>query len=125
MSKGFNSVTIVGNVGKDPETYGTGTKVVKFSVATGRYKGEETDWHRIVCFGKTADVVEQYVRKGSKILVSGRIQYSQTESNGETKYFTDIIANEIQLLDRRETADSPKPSKPAGPLHEPNDDLPF
>lgn len=124
MSKGYNSVTLVGNVGRDPETYGSGTKVVKFSIATGRYKGDETDWHRIVTFGKTADIVEQYVRKGSKILVQGRIQYSQAESNGETKYYTDIIANEVQLLDSKQSGSS-QPAKPTTPLDQPDDDLPF
>jgi single-strand DNA-binding protein len=127
MSKGINQINLIGNVGRDPETFGTGTKVVKFSLATGRYKGDETDWHRIVCFGQTADFVEQYVKQGAKLYVSGRVQYSQNEKDGTKVTYTDIIAQDVQIMSqpRDGEAAKPAPRKPATPLDQPNDDLPF
>jgi len=125
MSKGVNQIHLVGNVGRDPETFGTGTKVVKFSLATGRYKGDETDWHRVVCFGKTADFVEQYVRQGTKLYVSGRVQYSTVEKNGTKTTYTDVIAQDVQIVADGKKGESAKQTTKAPALHEPDDDLPF
>lgn len=100
MSRGVNRIHLIGNVGNDPEIRATssGTRVAKLSLATGRYKDDKTDWHRVTLFGKVVDVVEQYVRKGDRIYVEGRVEYSQTEGDNGPKYWTDIIASELVLL---------------------------
>lgn len=109
MSRGVNRVHLIGNVGNDPEIRATasGSRVAKLSLATGRYgKDEKTDWHRVTFFGKVVDVVEQYVRKGDRIYVEGRIEYSQTEGDNGPKYWTDIVANELTLLGSKGEAKS-------------------
>lgn len=115
MSRTVNRVTLVGNCGQEPEcrTTAGGTKVAKFSLATThRFKGkgdewqEKTDWHRVTAFGKTADVVEQYVGKGHRLYIDGRIEYSQTEGeDGKPRYWTDIIVNELVMLDNKKEVD--------------------
>ena len=102
MASTVNKVTLLGNVGKDPEIRfaSSGTQVATFSLATQRKVKENTttQWHNCVCFGKLAEIVQQYVAKGSKIYAEGTIDYSQYESDGVTKYVTKIIVNEISLL---------------------------
>ena len=118
-----NIVILLGRVGQEPEVRTTagGTKVVKLSVATDRQQKEKkTEWHRVTCFNKTAEIVEQYVQKGDRIHIQGRIEYSQSEKDGVTKYFTDIVADRVTLLGDRQAA----------PAHESNpfadtDDMPF
>lgn len=105
---GVNQVTLIGNVGAEPEsrTTGGGTKVVKLSLATNRkyndrngQKQEDTQWHRCTVFGKGADVVEQYVKKGDRLYVRGRIEYSQTQDDsGNVKYWTDVVVEDFQML---------------------------
>ena len=142
MSRGVNRVTLLGNVGNDPEIRATsgGSRVAKLSLATNRTwsdragaKQEKTDWHRVTFFGKTVDVVEQYVKKGDRIYVEGRIEYSQTESPaGGVKYWTDIIASELVMLgvgkgDTSEVDDSDLPpmAKASAKAADPDSDLPF
>jgi single-strand DNA-binding protein len=107
-----NKVILVGNLGRDPETRETagGTKLTKFSVATskkwkeeGKPDSEKTQWHNITCFGKLADLTAQYLKKGSSVYIDGEINYSTTEKDGVKKYFTDIVANSVQFLSKRET----------------------
>lgn len=102
MASTVNKVTLLGNVGKDPEVRfaSSGTQVANFSLATQRKVKENvtTQWHNCVCFGKLAEIVQQYVAKGSKLYAEGTIDYSQYESEGVTKYVTKIIVNEISLL---------------------------
>lgn len=102
MSRSVNEVILVGHVGQDPEirATGSGMKVAKISLATNRkFKDEErTDWHRLSTFGKLADVVEQWVKKGDRLYVRGRIEYSQTESDQGIKYYTDILVNDLVML---------------------------
>ena len=107
MSKSVNQVFLLGNVGKEPEFKEStnGTAIAKFSVATndreklsdGQYK-DRVEWHNVVAFKRTAEVIRDYVRMGDKIHVNGRIQTRTYEKNGETKYFTEIVANDITLL---------------------------
>jgi single-strand DNA-binding protein len=124
MSKGLNKIHLIGNVGRDPESFAqTDLNIVKISLATGRYKGDESDWHRVTFFGKLADVAQAYVRKGAKIYVEGRVQYTQTEKDGVKVTYTDIIASELQLLERKGEAAAPSPS--VADLAKPTDDLPF
>jgi single-strand DNA-binding protein len=108
MSRSLNKVTLIGNLGADPEIRMTpsGTKIAKISIATSRsfpdrsgQTQEKTEWHRITFFGKLADVVEQYVTKGDRLYVEGRIEYSQTDDGqGNVRYFTDIVAQEMIML---------------------------
>lgn len=109
MAKGVNKVFLLGNVGKDPEIRSTqgGMTVASFSLATAeRTKGQDgqwtdkTEWHNIVCFQRTAEVVRDYVKKGSQILVEGKISTRSWDdkASGEKKYKTEILCNELTLL---------------------------
>ncbi len=114
MSRSLNKVTLIGNLGNDPEirTTSTGKKVAQFSVATGRQwtsasgeKQEKTEWHKCVAWnsgGKgtgLADIIERYVKKGDKIFVEGQIEYRQYEDKDkQTRYVTEINVKEILLL---------------------------
>lgn len=108
MSRSLNRAELIGNVGSDPEIRATssGTRVAKLSLATNRTftdrtgaKQERTEWHRLTCFGRLADIVEQWVKKGDSLYVDGRIEYSQTEgSDGVTRYWTDIIVDQLVML---------------------------
>lgn len=108
---GLNKVTLIGNIGQDPEitTAGSGTQIAKFSVATSdgiKAPGEDfpkTEWHRIVAFGKTAELIGKFFKKGSQICIEGRIQYGKYDNkDGVTIYTTDIIANQIVFIDKKE-----------------------
>ena len=105
----LNKVTIIGNTGKDPEikTFASGNKVAQITLATSeRYKDrngeqkEDTEWHSVQAFGKLADVVERYVRKGMLLYVDGKIRTRSYEADGRTIYRTEIVADHIQMLDR-------------------------
>jgi len=97
------SLTIlIGRVGKDPESSvaKSGMKIVKFSLATENFK-KKVAWHKIVTFGKLAEVVEQYVKKGKQVYIEGEISYNDYEKEGVKQYFTEIIANKMKLLGSR------------------------
>ena len=107
----LNKVTLIGNVGKDPEikTFASGNKVAQITLATSeRYKDrngeqkEDTEWHSVQAFGKLADVVERFVHKGSLLYLDGKIRTRSYEADGRTIYRTEILADHIQMLDRRE-----------------------
>jgi single-strand DNA-binding protein len=112
VSRSLNKVTLIGNLGKDPEVRATsnGGRVASFSVATSRVwndtngsKQEKTEWHRCVAwnsnYSKLADVVEKYVKKGDKVYVEGRIEYGQyQDKDGQTRYTTDIRVTELIML---------------------------
>lgn len=114
MSRSLNKVTLIGNLGADPEirTTPNGSKVAQFSLATGRQwtsasgeKQEKTEWHKCVAWNAKgrgtglADVIERYVKKGDKLYVEGEIQYRQYEDKDkQTRYVTEINVREILLL---------------------------
>jgi single-strand DNA-binding protein len=108
MAKGVNKVFLLGNVGKDPEIRSTagGMTVASFSLATADRKKEgtgwvdSTEWHNIVCFQRTAEVVRDYVKKGSQILVEGKITNRSWDDKetGQKRYKTEILVNELTLL---------------------------
>ena len=113
MSKSVNKVILLGNVGKDPDirSTGGGTLVASFSVATSdRAKDasgewvDRTEWHNLVAYARTAEVVRDYVRKGSKLYVEGKIQTRSWDdkTSGEKKYRTEIIVSELALLSGRD-----------------------
>lgn len=110
----LNQVTLIGSLGKDPEIRysGAGTAICTLSMATSRrwkdkstgQKKEETDWHRVSLFGKTAEIAGEYLQKGSLICIVGRIQTRSYEKNGQTLYITEVIGNELQMLARTKGA---------------------
>ena len=104
----INCVTLVGRIGRDPELrYAqSGTPICKFSLAVTRRGGrDETDWLNIVCFGKTAEFVSQYMDKGSLVGIEGRIQVDQYEKDGQQRTWTEIVANNVQALESRQEAE--------------------
>lgn len=113
MSKSINKVILVGNVGNDPEVRYTasGTPVAKFSLATNeRFKDrndqwqDRTEWHSIVAWQRLAEIVGEYVRKGTRVYVEGKLQTAswQDRQSGEKKYRTEIVARDLVLLGSRE-----------------------
>jgi single-strand DNA-binding protein len=117
VSRSLNKVTLIGNLGNDPEirTTSGGNKVANFSVATSRQwnsasgeKQEKTEWHKCIAWNQgsrgtgLADIIEKYVKKGDKIFVEGRIEYRQYEDKEkQTRYVTEINVREILLLGGR------------------------
>lgn len=110
MSRGVNKFIGIGTVGKDPETryLPSGGAVTNVSIAVNEnwkdkdgQKQERTEWIRIVFFNKLAEIVNEYVRKGSKLYIEGRLKTRSWEQDGITRYATEIIAGEMQMLDTR------------------------
>jgi single-strand DNA-binding protein len=106
----LNKVQLIGNLGKDPEIRytPTGSKVCTFSLAVNRrWKGrdgsvkEAADWFNIEVWGKLGEVCQQYLHKGSLIFIEGRLQTDRYEQEGETRYFTKVVARGMQMLDRK------------------------
>jgi single-strand DNA-binding protein len=103
-----NKVQLIGNLGNDPEivTLDSGKKLAKFSIATNEsYKNKEgervtdTQWHNVVAWGKTADIVEAYVTKGKEIAIEGKLtSRSYDDKDGQKRYITEVVCNELLLL---------------------------
>jgi single-strand DNA-binding protein len=163
-SRGVNKVILVGNCGQDPETKFTanGAAVANLSIATSEVwkdkqsgqNQERTEWHRVVFFNRLAEIVGEYIRKGSKVYIEGSLRTRKwQDQNGQDRYTTEIVANEMQMLDSRGDASggayaggqqgySPAPgmqqqapqSAPQAPVQQPSsapsmdafdDDIPF
>lgn len=124
MARGsVNKVILIGNLGADPEvrTSPNGTVVTNIRIATSEVwkdqQGqlqERTEWHRITIFGRTAEVARDYLRKGAKVFIEGTLRTSSYEKNGEKRYSTDIVANELQMLDRTSGGETPGPRQSGG-----------
>lgn len=159
MARGINKVILVGNLGNDPDVRATatGAKIANISLATTDswtdkqtgQKQDRTEWHRVVFFNRTAEIVEQYLTKGSQVYVEGRLQTRKwQDQNGQDRYTTEIVANDMQMLGGRAGAggggggfestapmDPPaaapqqQPAKTAAPAGGPDisfdDDIPF
>ena len=103
---GFNKAIILGNLGKDPEMRAAGnSNVCNFPVATSetwidkdKNKQEKTEWHRIVVWGKQADACNKFLKKGSKVLIEGRLATRKWEKDGKEMYTTEVIAEHVQFL---------------------------
>ena len=105
-----NRVQLIGNVGNDPEikTVENGKKLAHLTVATNDHytndkgeKVEQTEWHRITAWGKTAEIIEKYVVKGKEVAIEGKLTHrSYDDKNGEKKYITEVVVNEILLLSK-------------------------
>lgn len=114
-----NKVILLGSVGKDPEVRMVGeAKVATFSVATNeKYKDsksgewkENTEWHNIVCWRNTAELAEKYIKKGTQLFIEGKLRTRSWDKDGEKRYVTEIVADSIQLLGKKEGSDSPAPA---------------
>lgn len=112
MARSLNKATIIGNLGKDPEVRFTpnGKAVCNFSVATDEsyndkntgQKVDKVEFHRITAYGKLAEIMGQYLKKGSKIYIEGKLQTREWEKDGVKRYTTEIVASEMIMLDSRQ-----------------------
>lgn len=159
MARSLNKVMLIGNVGSEPEvrTTPSGLKVAKVSLATNRkfndrsgQAQEKTEWHRLTFWDRMAELVDQYVHKGDRLYVEGRLEYSQTEDDkGNVRYWTDIVVQEMVMLGSQQgggggggafdeiaasrqqqprrsgPARQPQAPPPASAFQEEDDDLPF
>jgi single-strand DNA-binding protein len=126
----LNRVQIIGRLGKDPESKftPTGKKVVHFSVAiSNRWKDREgemresTEWVNVEAWERLGETCQQYLKKGSLVYVEGRLKTDKYETDGETKYFTKVVAQAVQFLDNRSSSD--ELADETGPIGEEEFDL--
>lgn len=102
----MNRVILMGNLGRDPEARdANGKKVVTFSLATNEGK-DRVEWHRIVAWEKTAELVEKYMTKGSKALIEGRLQTRKWEKDGVERQTTEIVAQRVEFADGKKKEES-------------------
>jgi single-strand DNA-binding protein len=146
MSNGINKVILVGNLGRDPEvnTLSSGSAVANVAIATGESwkdkttgeRQERTEWHRVVFFGRLAEIAGEHMKKGSQVYVEGYLRTRKWEDkDGHDRYTTEIVGREMRLLGARpQQKDEPAPEKSAPRQPEPapapaaddfDDDIPF
>lgn len=146
MSKGINKVILIGNLGQDPEVkyMPNGNAVANITVATSESwkdkttgeKVEKTEWHRVVFFKRLAEIVGEYLKKGSKVYVEGQLRTRKwQDKNGKDNWTTEIVAREMQMLDGQSSQGVPQPqagqnqTPPVTPapqgVNEFDDDIPF
>ncbi len=147
MARGINKVILVGNLGRDPETryMPSGGAVTNVSVATSkqwkdRDTGEQkdrTEWHRVVFFNRLAEIAGEYLKRGSKVYVEGELRTREWEKDGQKHYTTEVVGNEMQMLDSRGGGSGPPASASTGgssggaedfgppPADDFDDDIPF
>ena len=112
MARGVNKVILVGNLGNDPEVRyaNNGAAIANLSVATSESwkdkntgeQQEKTEWHRVVMFNRLGEIAGEYLRKGSKVYIEGKLQTRKwQDQSGQDRYSTEIVANEMQMLDSR------------------------
>lgn len=138
----MNKVILIGHVGSDIDThtFGNGNKKVSFSLATNKKwndkdgkRQEKTTWHNIEAFGKITDVIEKWVSKGNKLMVEGEIDVQSWDKDGETKYKTVIMLQNMEMLGSNDASNKQTPSKGSTPPSQPSssitddeiNDLPF
>ena len=125
MARGINKVILIGNLGRDPEIRYTQDQqpVVNFSLATSdswqdratNERRERTEWHRVVCFRRLAEICNEYLRKGSKVYIEGQLQTRSWEGqDGQTRYTTEVVARDMQMLDSRGGGGYGGPPEPGG-----------
>jgi single-strand DNA-binding protein len=145
MAQGVNKVILIGNLGADPEVRytGDGTAVANFSLATAeswkdRTSGErqeKTEWHRVVLWRQLAELAKEYLKKGSKVYIEGKLQTrSWDDQSGQKRYTTEVVGNQMNFLDSRDGASGgqsstgnsdPGPTPPPFNSGDDDDDLPF
>lgn len=120
MSRGVNKVILIGNIGRDPEVRYTtsGAAVVTLALATSEsWKNKQTgdqevqtEWHRVVFFNKLAEIAQEYLRKGSKLYIEGSLRTRKwQDANGQDRYTTEIIGNNMEMLDKKGEIDNDAP----------------
>lgn len=125
MARGVNKVILIGNLGQDPEVrfLPSGNPVANLRLATtdtwmdkqSGQRQERTEWHTLVMFNKLAEIGQQYLKKGSKIYVEGRLQTRKWQGqDGQDRYSTEIVVNDMQMLDSRGGGDMPPSGNPGG-----------
>ena len=125
MARGINKVILVGNLGRDPEVRYTanGGAVANITVATSEQwtdkqsgqKQEKTEWHRVVMFGRLGEIAGEYLRKGSQVYIEGKLQTRKwQDQNGQDRYTTEIVANEMQMMGGRASGGSADFSQDSG-----------
>lgn len=130
MAKGINKVIIIGNLGNDPEVryMPTGVAVANITVATSESwtdkqtneKKEHTEWHRVVFHGRLAEIAGEYLRKGSKVYLEGKLKTRKwQDQQGVERYTTEIIANEMQMLDGKQEGAQQQQQRPAPQQQQP------
>lgn len=128
MSRGINKVILIGNLGNDPEVkyMPNGNAVANITIATSeswkdKNTGEQvdkTEWHRIIFFRKLAEIVGKYLKKGSKVYIEGKLQTRKwQDKNGNDRYTTEVVANEMQMLDSKADSDVSRQAKAAPSNH--------
>lgn len=138
MSRDLNHCTFIGRLGQDPETryMPNGNAVTNISIAVGDdYKDkqgnkvEQTEWVRVSAFQKLAEVMSEYLKKGSKVYIAGKMKTRKYEQDGVTKYSTEIHANEMYMLDSKPDGSGQQqrnaPPQSGGPDDDFSDDIPF
>ena len=137
--RGINKVIVVGNLGQDPDTkyLPSGSAVTNISVATSESwkdkqtgeKKERTEWHRVAAFGRLAEIMAEYLRKGSQVYIEGKLRTRKWDKDGQTHYTTEIIADQMQMLGNRQEQSKPTPApQPSQPEPGPDDfddEIPF
>lgn len=139
MARGLNKVTLIGNLGKDPEIRQTqnGGMVAKLNVgitdrrkdsSTGQY-AEVTEWVTCVGFNRTAELLAEYTKVGSRLYVEGPMRTRSYEKDGSKRYVTEVIIDNMMFLDAKPSAPSPAPAPAPTPAQQsqgfPEDDIPF
>jgi single-strand DNA-binding protein len=115
MARGINKVILIGNLGADPDVryLASGDPVANISLATSEtwkdkqngQQQERTEWHRVVIYGKMADIASKYMKKGSKVYIEGSLRTRKwQDKNGQERYTTEIICNDLQLIDSKSSA---------------------
>lgn len=157
MARSVNKVTLIGNLGNDPEMKAlpSGSQVANLSIATtdswrDKSSGEmqeRTEWHRVVCFDRLAEICGQYLKRGSRIYMEGSLRTRSWEQEGQKRYTTEIVGREMMMLDGRSDSDmssqnpsprpqntpvaqpqpQPQPPPVSQPMPDPNidDEIPF
>ena len=135
----INKVELIGNLGAEPETkpMPSGGNVVNLSIATTRRwkdrntgeRKDATEWHRVVCFNRTADIAAQYLKKGSQVYIEGRLQTRKWQAqDGTDRYSTEVVANSLTMLGKKstdsDTSDTANNSAPNDPFDDLGD-VPF
>lgn len=134
--RGVNKAIIVGNLGDDPTSRSTpnGSAVTNITVATNESwtdkqtgeKKERTEWHRVVFFGKLAEIAAQYLTKGSQVYVEGKLRTNKYEKEGQTHYSTEIVADQMQMLGGKgESRQSSRPAQQPAQDDDFSDQIPF
>ena len=149
MARGVNKVILIGNLGKDPDVryMPSGSAVTNITVATSeqwrdKQSGEQqerTEWHNVVFFNRLAEIAGEYLRKGSKVYIEGSLRTRKWQGkDGSDRYTTEVVANEMQMLDSkgggsgsydrppaRQQSSSNEPAPQAAPSDDFDDDIPF